>query len=52
MSLKKIVKVLAVLAALGVSVAQAGGGANDYGVAKPNQQSAPQGGGANDYGVA
>lgn len=48
MSLKKIVKVLAVLAALGISVAQAG--ANDYGVAKPTQQSAPQG--ANDYGVA
>ncbi|MDL2343770.1 hypothetical protein QOL99_06370 [Deinococcus sp. MIMF12] len=48
MSLKKIMKVLAVLAALGISVAQAG--ANDYGVAKPIQQSAPQG--ADDYGVA
>ena len=48
MSLKKIVKVLAVLAALGVSVAQAG--ANDYGIAKPTQQSTPQG--ANDYGIA
>ncbi|MCP2014963.1 hypothetical protein L1280_002115 [Deinococcus sp. HSC-46F16] len=45
MSLKKIVKVLAVLAALGVSVAQAG--ANDYGVLK--QPVKVQG--ANDYGV-
>ncbi|WP_158679915.1 hypothetical protein [Deinococcus sp. NW-56] len=45
MSLKKIVKVLAVLAALGVSVAQAG--ANDYGVFKTPVQTQ----GANDYGV-
>ncbi|GAA5533384.1 hypothetical protein [Deinococcus aluminii] len=48
MPIKKIVKILAVLAAIVFSVAQAG--ANDYGVAKPAQQSAPQG--ANDYGVA
>jgi len=37
MPLKKIVKLLAVVAVLGISVAQAG--ANDYGVAKqPVQQ--------------
>jgi len=48
MSLKKIMKVLAVLAALSISVAQAG--ADDNGVAKQIQQSAPQG--ADDYGVA
>lgn len=45
MSLKKIVKVLAVLAALGVSVAQAG--ANDYGILKQAAETQ----GANDYGI-
>lgn len=50
MSLKKIMKVLAVLAALGISVAQAG--ADDYGTAKtqPGKQSVVQG--ADDYGTA
>lgn len=45
MSLKKIVKVLAVLAALGISVAQAG--ANDYGIFNKSAETQ----GANDYGI-
>ncbi|GMA16102.1 hypothetical protein [Deinococcus metallilatus] len=44
---KKIVKVLAVLAVFGFSLAQAG--ANDYGILKSAQTPAPQG--ANDYGI-
>lgn len=40
MPFKKIVKLLAVLAVFGISVAQAG--ANDYGIAKPNAQPTPQ----------
>ena len=45
MSLKKFMKVLAVLAALGVSVAQAG--ADDYGIFKQSAQVQ----GADDYGI-
>lgn len=43
MPLKKIVKVLAVVAIFGISVAQAGGGANDYGIAKQPGQVTKQG---------
>jgi hypothetical protein len=40
MPIKKIVKLLAVMAVFGISVAQAG--ADDYGIFKPNAQAAPQ----------
>ncbi|MBB5234950.1 hypothetical protein [Deinococcus budaensis] len=43
MPLKKIVKLLAIVAVFGISVAQAGGGANDYGIAKQPVQPTQQG---------
>lgn len=46
---KKMMKVVALFAALSVAFAHAGGAVNDYGIFQ--QPSQAQGGGVNDYGI-